>query len=375
MKAKTSKPALNKGLYYPPRNYWKADVRREGDYFVKDFSRHPFFARLYGLHCLKREAAVLKGLADVPGVPSFKEMTTPYTLKMKAVPGKPLDQCKEEIPDEHFLESLTSLFKKIHDKGVAHGDAHFRNILVYKNEPYLIDFSTAYVRGTLPVFDNYIFNCYKLLDLERLYKTEKNIYGTGNSPKMFFLYRIINGGEKMKSIPKKVGLLMAVLFLILFARPIAFSLVAGGLVVFMGEAIRVWSAGHLIRNNELTTSGPYAYMRDPFYLGRLFLLIGFCLMSWGYNWILLIIGLGVFFFDYMPRKHRKEMARLQEIFGEEYTNYSSYARSLLPRIRPYPNAQKRRWSRDLFWNENREQYLLLFVLVVTLVIFFRYFFT
>ncbi len=372
---KEYKPALKTGFHFSHRNYWKADVRREGDYVVKDYSRNPFISRLYGLHSLKREAAALKRLADVPGVPSFKEMTTPYMLRMRVVPGEPLAQYKGQILDEHFFESLTSLFKKIHEKGVAHGDAHQRNILVYKNEPYLIDFSTAYIRGTSPVLDNYIFNCFKLLDLERLSKVEKKIFGRGNSPEMFFFYRILKLRGKMTSILKKAGLLTAVLSLILLARPNPFSLVAGGLVVFLGEAIRVWSAGHLIRNNELTTSGPYAYMRDPFYLGRLFLLIGFCLMGWGYNWILLIIGLGVFFFDYMPRKHRKEMARLEKTFGEKYTNYSSYARSLLPRIRPYPNAHKRRWSRDLFWHENREQYLLLFVLVITLVILSRYFFT
>lgn len=372
---KEDKSALKTGLPFSHRNYWKANIRTEGGYIVKDYSRNPFLSRLLGRYFLKREAAALKRLVDVPGVPSFKEMATPYMLRMGAVPGEPLAQCKGEILDKHFFESLTSLFKKIHEKGVAHGDAHQRNILVNKNEPYLIDFSTAYIRGTSPILDNYIFNCFKLLDLERLSKVEKKIFGTGNLPEMFFFYRIIKRRGKMTGILKKAGLLTAVLFLILLARPNPFSLVAGGLVVFLGEALRVWSAGHLIRNNELTTSGPYAYMRDPFYLGRLFLLIGFCLMGWGYNWILLIIGLSVFFFDYMPRKRRKEMTRLEKIFGEKYTNYSSYAPSLLPRIRPYPNANKRRWNRDLFWHENREQYLLSFVLVITLVILSRYFFT
>ena len=178
----------------------------------------------------------------------------------------------------------------------------------------------------------------------------------------------------MKSILKKIGLFAAVLSLFILAKPIEFSLIAGGLLVFAGETIRVWSAGHLIRNNELATSGPYAYMRDPFYLGRLFLLTGFCLMGWGYTWVLLIIGLGVFYFNYMPRKHQKEMERLEKIFGKEYTQYAAYARSLLPRIKPYPHARKRQWSWDLFWNDNREQYLLLIVLAVTLIMVGRYFF-
>jgi protein-S-isoprenylcysteine O-methyltransferase Ste14 len=134
----------------------------------------------------------------------------------------------------------------------------------------------------------------------------------------------------------------------------------------------VWASGHLIRNNELTTSGPYAYLRDPLYLGRLFLLIGFCVMGWGNTWIILIVGLGVFFFNYMPRKYRKEMARLEDIFGEEYRRYAAYARSLIPRLSPYPAARKRAWRFDLFWRENREQYLLSGVILMTVVLIALY---
>lgn len=81
------------------------------------------------------------------------------------------------------------------------------------------------------------------------------------------------------------------------------------------------------------------------------------------------LGWELFFFNYMPRKYRKEMARLESIFGEEYKAYASQTRSLLPRLRPYPKSRKRPWKFDLFWKVNREQFFLLgtavfFVLVV-----------
>jgi protein-S-isoprenylcysteine O-methyltransferase Ste14 len=169
----------------------------------------------------------------------------------------------------------------------------------------------------------------------------------------------------LKSIP----IVLALVVVLILARPSKLSLIIGGILVFAGEGIRVWASGHLIRNEEITTSGPYAYLRDPLYLGRVFLLIGFCIMASGYNWIILVLGLGVFFFNYMPRKYRKEMERLQSIFGEEYKAYASYTRSLLPRLRPYPKSRKRPWRFDLFWKVNREQFFLLgtavfFVLVV-----------
>jgi len=104
------------------------------------------------------------------------------------------------------------------------------------------------------------------------------------------------------------------------------------------------------------------------------LLIGFCIMAWGYTWIILLFGLGVFFLNYMPRKYRKEMARLENLFGEEYKAYASYTRSLIPRLRPYSNARNRPWRFDLFWKENKEQYFLLGTIVFCLLVVGRYFY-
>jgi protein-S-isoprenylcysteine O-methyltransferase Ste14 len=83
----------------------------------------------------------------------------------------------------------------------------------------------------------------------------------------------------LKSIP----LILALVAVLPLARPNKLSLIIGGIIVFAGEGVRVWASGHLIRNQEVTTSGPYAYLRDPLYLGRFLLLIGFCIMAWGYN--------------------------------------------------------------------------------------------
>jgi protein-S-isoprenylcysteine O-methyltransferase Ste14 len=166
--------------------------------------------------------------------------------------------------------------------------------------------------------------------------------------------------------------ILALAMVLLLARPNEFSIIFGVIIVFAGEGIRVWASGHLIRNDEVTTSGPYAYLRDPLYLGRLLLLIGFCVMGWGYNWIILLIGLGVFFFNYMPRKYRKEMARLESIFGEDYRDYASCTYSLMPRLKPYPKARKRPWRFDLFWKENREQYFLIGTMLFFLLVLARY---
>jgi protein-S-isoprenylcysteine O-methyltransferase Ste14 len=175
-----------------------------------------------------------------------------------------------------------------------------------------------------------------------------------------------------KKLFRALALLVGILMVPALGRPNAWSLFIGGILVFFGEFIRVWASGHLMRAQELTTSGPYAYLRDPLYLGRLLLLVGFCVMALGYAWILLIIGLGVFFFNYMPRKYRKEMTRLEDLYGDEYRQYAAYARSLVPRLRPYPRARQRSWSFDLFWKENREQYFLSGVVILMLSVIVLY---
>jgi len=171
-----------------------------------------------------------------------------------------------------------------------------------------------------------------------------------------------------KKLLRALALLAGILLVPVLARPTGWSLFLGGMLVLCGEVIRVWASGHLMRAQELTTSGPYAYLRDPLYLGRLLLLVGFCIMAWGYAWILLIIGLGVFFLNYMPRKYRKEMGRLEGLYGEEYRQYAAYARSLLPRLKPYPKARQKSWSSDLFSKENREQYFLAGVVILALAL-------
>lgn len=170
---------------------------------------------------------------------------------------------------------------------------------------------------------------------------------------------------------KTLGLLAGAIAVVALAQPNPASLIAGGILVAAGEAVRLWAAGHLQRNREVTTSGPYAYVRDPLYLGRLLILTGACVMAWGRALWLLPVGLAIFFANYMPRKYRKEMTALEELFGPDYRDYAQQVHSLVPRLTPYARAHQRPWSSALAWGENREQYLLLAVLALVIAIVLR----
>jgi len=177
---------------------------------------------------------------------------------------------------------------------------------------------------------------------------------------------------KKRYVKKNLMLIAAIVLLVIIAQPKLWLIIAGGIIILAGELIRVWATGHLRRNQEVTTSGPYAYLRDPLYLGRLFLLIGFCVMATGYGLFLFLpVALCVFAYSYMPRKYKKEMARLEKRFGEEYRQYASYCGSLIPRLKPYARSDNRKWRVSLFWHENREQYFILIVVLIAVAIIFR----
>jgi len=184
-------PNKQEEVPYRPRNVWKASVRLEGDVIVKEYCRAPFLPRLFGRVSLSWEEEALRRLEGMKGVPAFIRRPSPYEIQISAVRGRPLDKMKMGELSESCFETLVSLIHAIHERGVAHGDLHQRNILVDQDRPSLIDFSTAYVKGRVPVLDGWIFRNMILLDLERLYKVEKRFFDRGEPPKMFFLYRMI----------------------------------------------------------------------------------------------------------------------------------------------------------------------------------------
>jgi len=142
------------------------------------------------------------------------------------------------------------------------------------------------------------------------------------------------------------ALFLFVIAIIAVSRPTRGLLVAGACVAALGEATRIWAAGHLRKSVRLAVSGPYAHTQNPLYLGRLLILTGLGIAArspWGLNWIALAIGYAIFFFYYIPRKLRVEGGRLERIHGEAYARYRAGVPILFPSLRAYPGGEDR-WS-------------------------------
>jgi protein-S-isoprenylcysteine O-methyltransferase Ste14 len=75
-----------------------------------------------------------------------------------------------------------------------------------------------------------------------------------------------------------LGFAFAVLYL-WFARPTWSSILLGTIIAIPGIGLRALASGHVKKNEELTTSGPYAYTRNPLYLGSLIMALGFAIAA------------------------------------------------------------------------------------------------
>ena len=127
------------------------------------------------------------------------------------------------------------------------------------------------------------------------------------------------------------------------SSPIApWNLAAGAALSLFGAFWRVWGCGHLRKNQAVITSGPYAHVRNPLYLGTLLNLFGFGLAA-GHPVILyglLPAGLIVFAAYYVPKKERVESDRLRKRFGAEFEEYHAAVPGYLPRISPWKGAKQ-----------------------------------
>jgi protein-S-isoprenylcysteine O-methyltransferase Ste14 len=134
-----------------------------------------------------------------------------------------------------------------------------------------------------------------------------------------------------------LGFLCAAIFLLL-ARPRPNTLIAGAAISLAGLLLRAWAAGHIRKNSELATSGPYAFTRNPLYLGSFFLGLGFTLGSG--RWILGILFAVLFLGIYLPVM-RVESATLAQLFGDEFKHYAQAVPLFFPRLTPYRRGTDR----------------------------------
>lgn len=127
-----------------------------------------------------------------------------------------------------------------------------------------------------------------------------------------------------------LGFAFAVVYIWL-ARPTLLSVFIGMLVAVSGLLLRALASGHVRKNEELTTTGPYSYTRNPLYLGSIIIAAGFIWAA--RSWILAAVVVLLFVAIYLP------VIRAEEAFlREKFSDFDAYA-ARVPRLLPRYSAE------------------------------------
>ena len=142
-----------------------------------------------------------------------------------------------------------------------------------------------------------------------------------------------------------LGFFCAALFIV-FARPRPVTLLIGFGISILGLLIRAWASGHIRKNSALAISGPYAFTRNPLYLGSFILGLGFTIGAG--RWPLAILFGVLFLGIYLPVM-RVESATMGQIFGEDFSAYSRAVPLFFPRFTAYRKPDDAtKFDRDLY---------------------------
>ena len=134
------------------------------------------------------------------------------------------------------------------------------------------------------------------------------------------------------------GFLLLAAFLWL-SDPLPVSLLCGLPISILGVCLRGWAAGHLAKNERLATSGPYARVRNPLYLGTLLAAAGLAVAARSLP--LSVLFAAVFLLIYLPVIELEEQ-HLRNLFPA-YAAYAAETPMLWPRLRRAASATRFRW--------------------------------
>jgi protein-S-isoprenylcysteine O-methyltransferase Ste14 len=133
------------------------------------------------------------------------------------------------------------------------------------------------------------------------------------------------------------GFLFAIVFII-FAKPQILTLIIGGIVAIIGLIIRGWASGHIRKNADLAISGPYAYTRNPLYVGSFLLGVGFTIAS--SVWWLVLVFAALFLLIYLPVM-KAEVKDLIFLFGEKFEEYAANVPLFFPRLTGWKKSDEK----------------------------------
>lgn len=174
--------------------------------------------------------------------------------------------------------------------------------------------------------------------------------------------------------------------MILCAKPTIISILGGLVIVFIGEFIRLWGvslAGSETRTtsgvgaSHLVTSGPFAYVRNPLYLGNVTIYVGVAIMSWAAFPLLPVIILSYFLFQYTLIINLEE-EYLIKTYGTEYQRYMKAVPRFFPTFKKFQQSgedqPKLVWKKGIESERRTFQAIAIVMLIIIVLWILRKFF-
>ncbi len=166
-----------------------------------------------------------------------------------------------------------------------------------------------------------------------------------------------------KRLRLPLGFAFAIAYLA-FARPQPTTLVVGAVIAFVGVLVRAWASGHIMKNDRLATTGPYAHTRNPLYFGSFLIGAGFAIAA---HPALLLVVIAFWVLVYMPTIER-ERVRIKRQFPDAYPAYEENVPSFVPRATPWrqsgPDERSQPFSFELYMKHGEWKAALVYVLAI-----------
>ena len=139
-------------------------------------------------------------------------------------------------------------------------------------------------------------------------------------------------------------------------------------IILLGLATRMYASGFVLKNKELSTTGPYAFVRHPLYTGNIMILIGLCLIN-GFFWS--FVTAFIFLWFYYPTAIEYEDRKLKSLFPDTWEEWASITPALMPKIdlkntmngEIFSKLDLRSWSIKKSLMTNYEPVIVVYVLI------------
>ena len=143
-------------------------------------------------------------------------------------------------------------------------------------------------------------------------------------------------------------------------------------IILLGLATRMYASGFVLKNKELSTTGPYTFMRHPLYTGNIMILIGLCLIN-GFFWS--FITAFIFLWFYYPTAIEYEDRKLQSLFPDTWEEWASMTPALMPKMdlnsKIFSRLDLGSWSLRKSLVANYEPVIVVYVLVWVFIVLQR----